>query len=225
MKQTIGKILVSEQIGYVSTIALLPQDAKYLMILGHGAGADMNHPFMEGLAQALAKINIGSIRYNFPYMEKRKGRPDIPAVAHKTIAAVISEANERYGTMYTLVLGGKSFGGRMASQAMDKFKFPQVKALVFYGFPLHAPTKPGVDRADHLRNIDVPMLFLQGSKDSLARLDLIEPLVNKLPMAASVIYEGGDHSFKFGKKWGIDQQTALQMLAKDTAVFLASMNP
>ena len=223
MKETTAKIFISEQIGEISTITLRPASATYLLILGHGAGAGMTHRFMEGLSEALAKVGIGSLRYNFPYMENKKGRPDVPAIAHKTIVEVIGYAAETHRDKYELVLSGKSFGGRMASQAMAKYKFPQIKALVFYGFPLHSPAKPGVDRADHLKSIDVPMLFLQGSRDALARLDLLEPLLADLPKATPLIYEGGDHSFKFGKKTGIDPEAALQMLSNDTRDFLDSI--
>ncbi len=212
------KVEISDSIGSVSTVTTLPEQPTHLLILGHGAGADMNHRFMEGLAHSLATNNLATVRYNFPYMENRKGRPDIPAVAHKTIEQVVKTSHRLYPNL-PLVLCGKSFGGRMASQTMAKFQLPSIRGLVFYGFPLHAPAKPGIERAEHLYEVKVPMLFLQGDKDSLARLDLLQPLVKKLKLATLKIYEGADHSFKFSKKSGISEEDVFYMLAEDTVEF------
>jgi predicted alpha/beta-hydrolase family hydrolase len=212
------KVDISDSIGSVSTVTMLPEQPTHLLILGHGAGADMNHRFMEGLAHSLASNNLATLRYNFPYMENRKGRPDIPAVAHKTIEQVVKTSHLQYPKL-PLVLSGKSFGGRMASQTMAKFQLPSIKGLVLYGFPLHAPAKPGIDRAEHLYEVKVPMLFLQGDKDSLAHLDLLQPLLKKLKLATLKIYEGADHSFKFSKKSGISEGDVFNMLAEDTVEF------
>ncbi|NND33507.1 MAG: alpha/beta hydrolase [Saprospiraceae bacterium] len=219
MKKVEGKVQISDSIGEISILSYLPDAPSYILILGHGAGAGMHHKFMEDLALALLELNIGTIRYNFPYMENKKGRPDVPAVAHKTILQVVKHIAAAHKNV-ALILAGKSFGGRMASQAMAKHRLPNIKGLVFYGFPLHSPAKPGVERAEHLFEVEVPMLFLQGSKDNLARIDLLEPLLTKLPLASSVIYEGGNHSFRFGKKLGIDVEKAIAMLASDTKKFL-----
>ena len=219
MKKIESKVFISDSIGEVSSCTYLPEEPSHTMILGHGAGADMHHRFMEGLANALYKVNIATVRYNFPYMEKKKRRPDFPPVAHKTILEMTNHINALYSEA-PLILAGKSFGGRMASQTIAKFQMPSIKALIFYGFPLHSPAKPGIERADHLFEVKVPMLFLQGSKDNLAKIELLDPLVDKLPLATSIIYEGGNHSFRFGKRLGIDEDRALTMLAADTQKFL-----
>jgi uncharacterized protein len=219
METVFEKIQISETQGQVTTGTCLPENPSHLLIIGHGAGADMHHHFMEGLAEALAELNLASMRFNFPSMENRKGRPDIPAVAHKTIVQVVKYASKKYPAL-PLVLGGKSFGGRMASQVMALHHLPEVRALVFYGFPLHAAGKPGIERAQHLDNVKVPMLFLQGDRDTLARPDLLEPLLEKIPLAELRIYPGGDHSFKFPAKSGIREKEALEKLAHDTLQFV-----
>jgi predicted alpha/beta-hydrolase family hydrolase len=169
-----------------------------MMTLAHGAGANMQHPFMMELAAALAEAGIGTLRFNFPFMEGRKGRPDKPAVAHETVAAAIAHAHANFPSL-PLYAAGKSFGGRMSSQFLAAHPRPEVKGMVFYGFPLHPPGKPGIERADHLREVEIPKLFLQGTRDELADWDLIYSVCSSLRRTRLVKIEGADHAFKAGK--------------------------
>lgn len=168
------------------------------MVLAHGAGAGMTHRFMEELSTQLVQKSIVVVRYNFPYMENKKGRPDPPAIAEKTVSAVIEEAHKLYPKLL-LFAAGKSFGGRMSSQKLSKECPEFVKGIIYYGFPLHPVGQPSVDRAAHLKNISIPMLFLQGTKDKLAELGLIEKVCSELTSATLVKFDGADHSFKAGK--------------------------
>jgi len=219
LKEKRDTVFINDVKGSISILSILPKNFAYLMVLGHGAGAGMEHHFMKGLAHALANVGIGTVRYNFPYMEKGGGGPDRPPIAHETIIKVVDGATQ-LSQGKPIVLAGKSFSGRMASQAMAKYDIEHVSALVFYGFPLHAPGKPGIDRAEHLKEVKIPMLFLQGTRDSLAQLPLLEPLLRKLKLATLDIQEGADHSFKFLKKSGIDQEKALEILARKSRDFL-----
>jgi len=198
-----------ERIGMVSAILVRPKDARACYVLAHGAGADMRHSFMEKVAEGLANRGIATFRFNFPYMEKKLGRPDQPAVAHAAIRAAVAEA-ARLCPGVTLVAGGKSFGGRMTSQAQSKAPLPDVKGLAFLGFPLHADKKPSTERAEHLAAIAIPMLFLQGTRDGLADLGLLKPVIDALgPKATLHEVEGGDHSFAVLKKSGRTNDEAL----------------
>jgi len=198
MKTRSLKIQVSPSIGKVSAEYIAPPGAKCIVTLAHGAGAGMNHPFMVALANSLAETGIATLRFNFPFTENKKGRPDVPAVAQKTIEAAIAKAQQLSPDLPVLV-AGKSFGGRMSSQYMSTHPESQVKGIIFYGFPLHAAGKPSTDRAGHLKNVKVPMLFLQGTRDALAQWDLIEAVASSLPKATLIKIEGADHSFKAGK--------------------------
>lgn len=193
------KIKPSPEIGQVSAKYMAPEKPICIFTLAHGAGANMDHTFMETLADALAKIGIATLRFNFPFMENKKGRPDSPAIAHATIKAAIAKARE-LNPKLPLFVSGKSFGGRMSSQFLSAHPDAAVKGIVFYGFPLHPSGKPSIDRAEHLKQIKVPMLFLQGSKDALAEWPLIESVCKSLKKATLVKLEGADHSFKAGKK-------------------------
>ncbi|MBR1130373.1 alpha/beta hydrolase family protein [Bradyrhizobium iriomotense] len=198
-----------ERIGTVSAILTLPADARACYVLAHGAGADMRHSFMEKVAAGLGERGIATFRFNFPYMEEKRGRPDQPAVAHAAVRAAVAEAARRCPSL-KLVAGGKSFGGRMTSQAQSKAALPDVKGLAFLGFPLHADKKPSSERAEHLAGITVPMLFLQGTRDGLADLSYLKPVVEKLgPKATLHQVEGGDHSFAVLKKSGRSNDEAL----------------
>lgn len=159
----------------------------------------MNHPFMKSAAVAMAEDALATMRFNFPFSEHKKGRPDVPPVAHKTIEAALNKAHELYPKL-PVFASGKSFGGRMSSQYLSTGAMDFVKGIVFFGFPLHAPGKPSMDRADHLKGIKVPMLFLQGTRDALAEWNLIEQVTDTLPLATLVKFEGADHSFKKGKE-------------------------
>lgn len=193
------KIQVSATAGKVSAKLIVPDKPICILTLAHGAGAGMDHSFMETLAAALAKERIATLRFNFPFTENKKGRPDSPAVAHQTIEAAIAKAQELFPKLPVFV-SGKSFGGRMSSQYLSAHPDAKVKGIIFYGFPLHAAGKPSVDRADHLKEIKIPMLFLQGTKDALATWELIKPLCKSLKKATLVKLDGADHSFKAGKK-------------------------
>jgi uncharacterized protein len=198
MKSKPSHVTVSETIGKVSLLTFSPKEMKSILVLAHGAGAGMTHPFMENLAVGLAGLSIGTVRYNFPYMEKQSKRPDVPAVAEKTVGAVLANTKEVFSGI-PIFLGGKSFGGRMSSQFVANKNPSGVNGIVFYGFPLHAPGKADIQRASHLKSINIPMLFLQGTNDALASLTLIEKVCEELPSATLVKFEGADHSFKIKK--------------------------
>ena len=186
----------------ISAEVYLPASPKAVFVFAHGAGAGMNHVFMAELSQALASEQIITLRYNFLYMEQKKKRPDFPAVAHQAVAASVTKAIELFPGV-PLFAGGKSFGGRMTSQLLASVRDHNVKGIIFVGFPLHPARKPSVDRADHLRKIETPMLFLQGTKDALAELSLLEGVCNSLPLASLVTLDGADHAFKMPKQKAI----------------------
>jgi len=190
-----SKISVSGGLHQVNAISVIPDNSRALIVLGHGAGAGMEHHFMVQLSHHLAVQGIGSLRFNFPYIEQGRRTPTSPSVAQATIRAAVEKA--RTDIPHKLLLaGGKSYGGRMTSQAQAQEPLPGVGALVFFGFPLHAPGQPGDSRGAHLNEIKVPMLFLQGSRDKLADLTLLSPLVDSLGAKATLkIFDGADHSF------------------------------
>ncbi len=190
------------RVGDVSGLLLRPADARLLYVLAHGAGAGMRHPFLESLAQRLADRSVATLRYQFPYMERRASRPDPPAVAAATVRAAVEEA-ARVAPGLPLVAGGKSFGGRMTSTAQAEDPLSGVRGLVFLGFPLHPPGRPGDKRAEHLAQVRIPMLFLQGDRDEFADLNLLKPVVKRLGAGATLyLVEGGDHSFHVLKRSG-----------------------
>lgn len=179
----------------VSALLLAPPDARACYVLAHGAGAGMTHPFMGAVAQGLADRGMATLRYQFPYMERGSRRPDTPRIAHATVRAACAEAAQRLPGM-PLFAGGKSFGGRMTSQAQAASPLPGVRGLVFLGFPLHPAGKPSDERVAHLAEVDVPMLFLQGSRDELASLDLLRPMIQQLGARATLhVFDDADHSF------------------------------
>jgi len=179
----------------VSGLMLAPPDARACHVLAHGAGAGMTHPFMAAVATGLAEHGIATLRYQFPYMERGSRRPDAPRLAHATVRAAIDEA-ARLLPGLPLLAGGKSFGGRMTSQAQAESPLPGVHGLVFLGFPLHPAGKPSDERAAHLADVDVPMLFLQGTRDDLADTGLLQALVERLGARATLrLFPDADHSF------------------------------
>lgn len=182
--------------GAVSGLAHAPADARAAYVFAHGAGADMAHPFMATVARGLAERRIATLRYRFPYMERGSSRPDAPKVAQATVRAAVAEAAQRWPRL-PLFAGGKSFGARMTSQAQAQEPLPGVRGLVFLGFPLHPAGKPADERAAHLADVRVPMLFLQGTRDELAALDLLRPLLRRLGERAT-LHElvHADHSFR-----------------------------
>ncbi|MCP1847036.1 MULTISPECIES: alpha/beta hydrolase family protein [unclassified Bradyrhizobium] len=186
----------------VSALLLRPAKARSAYVFAHGAGAGMTHPSMVAIAEGLAERGIATLRYQFPYMEKGSKRPDPPAVAQATVRAAVAEAARHCGEL-PLFAGGKSFGGRMTSQAQAKAPLAGVRGLLFLGFPLHPAGKPSSERARHLAEVKVPMLFLQGTRDALAELDLLEPVVKGLGHRATLHpVQEADHSFHVLKRSG-----------------------
>lgn len=181
--------------GSVSGLLQIPAEAIAAYVIAHGAGAGMNHSFLVHIADGLAERGIGTLRYQFPYMEKGSKRPDRPEVARETVRAAVAEAGRWFPDL-PLFAGGKSFGGRMTSQAQAESPLPQTHGLVFLGFPLHAPGRPSDERAEHLAGVQIPMLFLQGTRDEFASLKLLEPVVERLGKRATLrLFEHADHSF------------------------------
>lgn len=204
-------------------LARTPPDPRFGYVLAHGAGAGMRHPFLEDMAQALFERGVATLRYEFAYMEQHKSRPDPPAVA----AARVREAVERAAAEWPglpLVAGGKSFGGRMTSTAQAEKPLPGVNGLAFLGFPLHPPGKPSISRAEHLYQVQVPMLFLQGTRDEFARRELITEVCERLgPKATLQWIDDGDHSFKIPKRAGRTPEQVMASLADRIAEFGGSL--
>jgi predicted alpha/beta-hydrolase family hydrolase len=190
---------VSPEIGSVSGEFDIPDTMKAILTLAHGAGAGFNHPFMKKLALTLCEKNIGTLRFNFPFIEKKKKIVDRPPIAELTIQRAIEKVKDVYPDV-PLFASGKSFGGRMTSHLLSKNFDLGVRGIIFFGFPLHAPGNPGVERATHLMSVKIPMLFLQGTNDALATMPLIQQVTNALPNTTLVLYEKADHSFKANKR-------------------------
>jgi uncharacterized protein len=201
----------------VSALLLMPAGPRHLLVLAHGAGAGMNHPFMEEVARELAAVNVATLRYQFPYMEARRRVPDAPSVLTATVAAAVHAATEAAPNL-PLFAGGKSMGGRMTSQAAAQGLLETVKGLVFFGFPLHPPKQPGTKRADHLAKVRMPMLFLQGTRDTLADLKLLRPICEELGSRATLhVIETADHSFHVLKSTRKSDTEVLHELAEAEA--------
>jgi uncharacterized protein len=204
----------------VSALLRAPADARACYVLAHGAGAGMRHPFMGAIAEALATRGIATLRYQFPYMEQGSKRPDVPAVAHATVRAAVAEAARALPGV-ALVAGGKSFGGRMTSQAQAATPLPGVRGLVFLGFPLHPAGKPSDERAAHLAGVHVPMLFLQGTRDDLASLALLRPVIERFGSNAKlVLFDDADHSFHVPARSGRKDADVLAELADGIAAWI-----
>jgi predicted alpha/beta-hydrolase family hydrolase len=181
--------------GPVSGLLTRPRQARGCFVFAHGAGAGMTHPFMAKVAAGLGERDVATLRYQFPYMEKGSKRPDAPAVAHAAVRAAVAEAARRCEGV-PLIAGGKSFGGRMTSQAQAAAPLAGVRGLAFFGFPLHPAGKPSNERAKHLTDARIPMLFLQGTRDALAESTLLEPVVKSLGSSATLHpVKDADHSF------------------------------
>jgi predicted alpha/beta-hydrolase family hydrolase len=197
--------------GTVSALFDHPSSPWLCYVLAHGAGAGMRHPFLADVAGRLATHGIATLRYQFPYMEKKKGRPDPPHLAEATVRAAVDAASARVDA--PLIAGGKSFGGRMTSHAQAEQRLPGVVGLVFLGFPLHPPGKVDSKRAEHLDRVSVPMLFLQGTRDSLANIDLMRQVCHRLGDRATLeTVEDGDHSFKVPKRSGRTPEEVMHQL-------------
>ena len=220
MKHTITPVQfnVSEKSGKVGTghglsLLMLPKEPTYFLLFAHGAGAGMNHIFMEKMADCLANEHIATLRYHFPYTEKNKKIPDHASVLIETVQSAFHVAKV-YAKNLPILAGGKSMGGRMTSMAASNGLLPDVKGIVFFGFPLHAPGKPSGDRAEHLYQVEVPMLFLQGTKDKLADLTLFRPVLAKLGNKATLYtVEGADHSFHLPKASGRNDDDVFKEVA------------
>ncbi len=203
--------------GEVSALLCRPAKARRLLVLAHGAGAGMSHPFMEKLASELAGVGVATLRYQFPYMEQKRRVPDASAVLTATVVAAVHAAAEAAPGL-PLLAGGKSMGGRMTSQAAAERPLDGVRGLVFFGFPLHPPNRPGTKRAEHLAKVTVPMLFLQGTRDALADLTLLRPVCAKLgPRAKLHVIESADHSFHVLKSSGRNDAEVLRELVETAA--------
>src|SRR5205814_2296224 len=190
-----------------------PPEARACFVLAQGAGAGMAHPFMTAIAKGLAERGIATLRFQFPYMEQGSKRPDAPKLAHATVRAAVLEAS-RLVPEFALFAGGKSFGGRMTSQAQAVSPLPGVRGLVFLGFPLHPPGQPSDERAKHLFDVQIPMLFLQVTRDDFANLELLEPLCKNLENRATLkLFKEADHSFHVPKSSGhTDSQVREELL-------------
>ena len=197
----------------VSGLLQAPRGARACYVLAHGAGAGMNHPFMATVAAGLAARGIATLRYQFLYMERGSKRPDPPKLAHAAVRAAVAEAARQLPEL-PLIAGGKSFGGRMTSQAQGLAPLPGVRGLAFFGFPLHPVKQPSRDRGQHLFDVQLPMLFLQGTRDALAMLHEIQPMCDALGARATLrLYEGADHSFHVPARSGrTDAQVMDEML-------------
>jgi predicted alpha/beta-hydrolase family hydrolase len=214
-------VRVSKSAGEVDALLLRPSEAGCLLVLAHGAGAGMHHPFMEGLASALADNGVATFRYQFPYMEQQRKRPDPPALLTATVRAAVTAASEAAPDL-ALFAGGKSLGGRMTSLMVsdDPEVAPRIRGLVFVGFPLHPAGRPGTRRGEHLTRVPIPMLFLQGTRDALADLTLLHPLCDTLaPLATMHVVEGADHSFHVPKRTGKTDAEVVTDLARTVAAW------
>jgi uncharacterized protein len=209
----------------VSALLTLPPTAHGCYAMAHGAGAGMTHPFMATVARGLAERGIATLRYQFPYMERGSKRPDIPKVAHAAVRAACAEGARRCPTL-ALFAGGKSFGGRMTSQAQAIEPMPGVRGLIFFGFPLHPAGKPSDERAAHLAGVRVPMLFLQGTRDELADLSLLQPVVASLGERATLAtFDDADHSLHVPARSGRSDADVLTAALDRCAAWIAAVDP
>ena len=209
-------IPVGDRIGAVDGILLLPPEARLLYVLAHGAGAGMRHAFMESIAEALARAGVATLRYQFPFTQSGGRRPDPPSVLEATARAAVAQARTLTGL--AVIAGGKSMGGRMTSQAASRRALEGVRGLVFLGFPLHPSKQPGDARAMHLDLVRTPMLFVQGTRDDLASLDLMTNVVARLGERATMhVLEGANHAFALPKKLGRDEREVLDEIARVVA--------
>lgn len=207
----------------VSAIFQAPDEFDAVYVFAHGAGANMRHAFMQSLADQLADQRIATLRYNFPYMQAGGKRPDAPGILEATVRAAIDKGTSLAGGK-PVIAGGKSMGGRMTSQALSKQHDERVRGIAFVGFPLHQPGKPSTDRAAHLADVRVPMLFLQGTRDSLAQLDLIRQMCASLGDRATLhIIDGADHSFAVPKRTGLSKESVRAELAETISKWLRKL--
>jgi uncharacterized protein len=200
-----------------------PPDPRACFVFAHGAGAGMRHAFMESVATGLEARAVATLRYEFPYMQSGSRRPDPPAVCHRTVRAAVEEAQQRLPGV-PLIAGGKSFGGRMTSQAQAESPLAGTRGLAFFGFPLHPAKKPSPQRAAHLSKVTIPMLFLQGTRDELADLGLLEPIVAGLASHATLKkIEGADHSFHVLARSGRNDRQVMEELLDEVVRWLGTI--
>jgi predicted alpha/beta-hydrolase family hydrolase len=208
----------------VSALLLAPEPLRTAYVFGHGAGAGMRHSFMAQLSEALAHEGVATLRYQFPFMENGSRRPDPPAAAHAAVRAAVSEMRRRL-PQAPLFAGGKSYGGRMTSQAQALAAMDGVRGLAFVGFPLHPADKPGIERATHLVDVKVPMLFLQGTRDELADLELLRTALAPLGERATLhVEDDADHSFHVRAKSGRKDAQVLNELARTMAAWFGALS-
>jgi len=220
---TESRFLASQSSGEVSAILQRPDDARMLYVFGHGAGAGMRHRFMQAASDKLGEHGIATFRYQFPYVEKRIRRIDPQPILLATVRSAVAAAAASASDL-PLLAGGKSMGGRMTSLASAAEPLPQVRGLVFFGFPLHPAGAPAVTRAEHLDRVSIPMLFLQGTRDKLADLDLLRPILERQGRRASLhVIDGADHSFEVPKRSGRNLADVLEEVARTTASWAASL--
>ncbi|HSD64857.1 MAG TPA: alpha/beta family hydrolase [Ignavibacteriaceae bacterium] len=226
MNKNIIKInfIASKSSGEVSGIVTLPEKPNIFLVLAHGAGADMNHSFMKTISDYLADEGIAVLRYNFPYTENKRKRPDFTPVLIETVRSAVNAAKQ-FSKDIPLIAGGKSMGGRMTSTAASKKPLEGVSGIVFFGFPLHPAGSPSVERSEHLFEVKIRMLFLQGSRDKLAELNLLTPVIKKLGDKASLqIIDGADHSFHMLKSAGVGNDEIIRTLAKKVKAWTSLLN-
>jgi uncharacterized protein len=215
------RFTASASSGEVSGLLLFPDNARLFLVLAHGAGAGMRHAFMEEMAARLAAAGVATLRYQFPYTERKLNRPDPPAVLTATVRSAVRFAATEAAEL-PLFAGGKSMGGRMTSTAQAAEPLPDVRGLVFFGFPLHAAGRREVTRAAHLSDVTIPMLFLQGTRDALADLELMRSVTGRLANRATLhVLDGADHSFKVLKRSGRTDADVLEELAGTAAKWMA----
>jgi uncharacterized protein len=208
----------------VAARLILPAGARALYIFAHGAGAGMDHPSMRSTASELATHAIASLRYQFPYMQQRRGRPDPPEVCHATVRAAVGEGLRRAPRL-PVFAGGRSFGGRMTSQAQARSPLPEVRGLVFLAFPLHPAKQPAQERARHLAEVHIPMLFVQGTRDALAERELIQAVVSRLGARATLQWvEDADHSFHVPARSGRNDAQARSALLAGVAQWMTELS-
>jgi predicted alpha/beta-hydrolase family hydrolase len=209
----------------VSALLLRPPAARACFVFAHGAGAGMTHQSMETVAAGLCDRGVATLRYQFPYMENGSRRPDPPVIAHAAVRAAVAEA-ARCCPGLALIAGGRSFGGRMTSQAQAAAPLPGVRGLAFLAFPLHPAGKPSVARAKHLSDVDVPMLFVQGTRDKLAELQLIEPVVKRLGASASLhLVQEADHSFHVLARSGRNDRDVMREILETLSAWIGALAP
>ncbi|CCE03079.1 alpha/beta family hydrolase [Bradyrhizobium sp. STM 3809] len=218
-------LVIPVQDATVSALLIAPPQARACFVFAHGAGAGMTHAFMHAAAESLAAHGIATLRFQFPYMEKGSRRPDPPALAQATVRAAVAAAAQLCPGL-PLIAGGKSFGARMTSQAQSVAPLPGVSGLAFLGFPLHPAGKPSIARADHLDAIAVPMLFLQGTKDKLAEMELLTPVVTRLGARATLHeLDQADHAFHVPARSGRNDQSVMAELTQAFAAWFEQLAP